>query len=150
MPRRPIHTVLLVDDHELVRDALRMCLEKERYKVIEAAGGEEAVLVAERFPETIHVLVTDLVMAKMNGRELARRLLAQRPQLQVVIISGFPDEIMDQREWIPQIPILQKPFPPDRLVAAIEGLLANPRSEQTVASLSFQIPNPKRVKNPGV
>src|SRR5579862_7394988 len=136
MPRKSIHTVLLVDDHELVRDALHMYLQRKRYKVLEAASGDDALLVAERFPEVIHVLVTDLVMANMNGRELARRILAQRPKIQVIIMSGYPDEIMSQRELTPQIPILQKPFPPDRLVAAIEDVLTNPRSEQTVASLS--------------
>jgi FixJ family two-component response regulator len=80
-----------------------------------------------------------LVMVRMNGRELARRLLPLRPEMQVIMMSGFPDEIMAQQGLTPLVPILQKPFPPKRLWTAIEDVLANPQSERTVASL-VQLP----------
>jgi len=136
MPDKPIQTILLVDDHELVLRALHTYLEKRGYNVLEAQDGEEALLLAECFPAMIHVLVTDLVMARMNGRELARRLMVLRPEMQVIIMSGFPDEIMVQQELTPQIPILAKPFAPKRLLTAIEDVLANPQSERTVAGLA--------------
>ena len=136
MPDKPIQTILLVDDHELVLRALHTYLEKRGYNVLEAQDGEEALLLAECFPAMIHVLVTDLVMARMNGRELARRLMPLRPEMQVIIMSGFPDEIMVQQELTPQIPILAKPFAPKRLLTAIEDVLANPQSERTVAGLA--------------
>jgi two-component system cell cycle sensor histidine kinase/response regulator CckA len=136
MPDKPIQTILLVDDHELVLRALHTYLEKRGYNVLEAQDGEEALLLAECFPAMIHVLVTDLVMARMNGRELARRLMVLRPEMQVIIMSGFPDEIMAQQELTPQIPILAKPFAPKRLLTAIEDVLSNPQLERTVAGLA--------------
>ena len=71
MPDKPIQTILLVDDHEIVLRALHNYLEKRDYNVLEAHDGDEALLIAECFPGMIHILVTDLVMARMNGRELA-------------------------------------------------------------------------------
>jgi two-component system cell cycle sensor histidine kinase/response regulator CckA len=136
LPVKPLQTILVVDDHELVLRALHTYLEKRGYNVLEAQDGEEALLLAECFPAMIHVLVTDVVMARMNGRELARRLMPLRPYMQVIMISGFPDEIMAQQELTPQIPILAKPFRPKRLLIAIEAVLANPRSERTVTALA--------------
>jgi two-component system cell cycle sensor histidine kinase/response regulator CckA len=140
MPDKPIQTILLVEDHELVLRALHTYLEKRGYNVLEAQGGEEALLLAECFPSMIQVLVTDLVMARMNGCELARRLMPLRPEMQVIMMSGFPDEIMAQQELTPYIPILAKPFLPKRLLTAIEDVLAKPQSERTVASLAESVP----------
>jgi two-component system cell cycle sensor histidine kinase/response regulator CckA len=134
-PSTPIRTILLVDDHEMVLRALHNYLEKRGYNLLEARDGEEALLIAECYPSLIHVLVTDLVMERMNGRELVRRLLPLRPDMQVVLMSGFPDEIMAQQGLTPSVPILRKPFPPKRLLNAIEDVLANPQTERTVASL---------------
>jgi two-component system, cell cycle sensor histidine kinase and response regulator CckA len=147
MPDKPIQTILLVDDHELVLRALHTYLEKRGYNVLEAQDGEEALLLAECFPAMIHVLVTDLVMARMNGRELARHLMSLRPEMQVIMMSGFPDEIMAQQELTPQIPILPKPFAPKRLLMAIEEVLRNPQSERTVASFAepAQLHNGKEI-----
>src|SRR4051794_12565290 len=135
MPSKPICTILLVDDHEMVLRALHNYLEKRGFNLLEARDGDEALLIAECYPAMIHVLVTDLVMARMNGRELVRRLLPLRPEMQVIMMSGYPDEIMAQQGLTPLVPILQKPFAPKRLVAAIEEVLASPQSKRTVASL---------------
>ncbi len=121
MPSKPVRTILLVDDHEMVVSALHNYLEKQGYNLLEARGGDEALLIAECFPAVIHVLVTDLVMARMNGRELVRRLL--------------PFEVMAQRGLTPLAPMLQKPFPPEQLLKAIEEVLVNPQSARTIASL---------------
>ncbi len=134
-PAKPIRTILLVDDHELVVRALHNYLEKHGYNLLEARDGEEALLIAECFPSTIHVLVTDLVMARMNGRELVRRLLPLRPDMQVIMMSGFPDEVMAQRGLTPLVPMLRKPFPPKRLLNAIQEVLENPLSQRTITSL---------------
>ena len=142
MPSTPIRTILLVDDHEMVLRALHNYLEKKGYNLLEAHNGEEALLIAECFPGMIHVLVTDLVMARMNGRELVQRLLPLRPEMQVIMMSGFPDEIMAQQGLTPLVPILRKPFLPKRLLSAIEEVLANPQSERTVASLIQPLPPP--------
>lgn len=134
-PVKPIRTILLVDDHELVLRALHNYLEKQGFNMLEAHNGEEALLIAECFPSTIHVLVTDLVMARMNGRDLVRLLLPLRPDMQVIMMSGFPDEVMAQQGLTPMVPMLRKPFPPKRLLNAIQDVLENPQSERTVASL---------------
>src|SRR5690242_15359819 len=112
MPSKPIRTILLVDDHEMILRALHNYLEKRGYNLVEARDGEEALLVAECYPAVIHVLVTDLVMARTNGRELVRRLLPLRPEMQVIMMSGFPDEITTQQGLTPLVPVLRKPFPP--------------------------------------
>jgi two-component system, cell cycle sensor histidine kinase and response regulator CckA len=136
MPDKPIQTILLVDDHEVVLRALHNYLEKRGYNVLEAHDGDEALLLAECFPAMIHVLVTDLVMARINGRELTRRLRPLRPEMQVIMMSGSPDEIMVQQELTPHIPILAKPFLPKQLLAALEDVLRYPQSARTVASLA--------------
>jgi two-component system, cell cycle sensor histidine kinase and response regulator CckA len=138
---KPIHTILLVDDHEMVLRALHNYLEKKGYNLIEARNGKDALLIAECFPGTIHVLVTDLVMAPMNGRELVRCLLPHRPEMQVIMMSGFPDELMAQQGLTPLVPILRKPFLPKKLLKSIEEVLANPQSERTVASLGRTLGN---------
>jgi DNA-binding response OmpR family regulator len=117
-------------------------LEKRGYNVLEAQDGEEALKLAECFPAIIHILVTDLIMVRMNGRELARRLMPLRPEMQVIMMSGFPDEILMQQELTPQIPILAKPFLPKRLLTAIEAVLGNPQSERSVASVAQSVRMP--------
>src|SRR5437016_14532592 len=146
IPVKPIFTILLVDDHDLVLLALHNYLEKQGYNLLEARDGEEALLIAECFPSTIHVLVTDVVMARMNGRELVRRLLPLRPDMQVIMMSGFPDEVMAQRGLVPLAPMLQKPFPPQQLLNTIEQVLANPQSARTIASLVQPLPPPSAEK----
>ena len=135
MPSAPIGTILLVDDHEMVLRALHNYLEKKGYNLLEARNGEEALVIAECYPGMIHVLVTDLVMARMNGRELVQRLLPLRPEMQVIMMSGFPDEIIAQHSLTPLVPILRKPFLPKRLLKAIEEVLETPQSQRTIASL---------------
>jgi CheY-like chemotaxis protein len=140
MPAKPMTTILLVDDHEMVLRALHNYLEKKGYNLLEAQDGEEALLIAECYPAMIHILVTDLVMARMNGRELVRRLLPLRPEMQVIMMSGYPDEIMAQQGLTPLVPILRKPFLPKRLLTAIEEVLANPQSQRTLSSLIQPVP----------
>jgi DNA-binding NtrC family response regulator len=84
--------------------------------------------------------VTDLVMNRMNGGELIRRLVPLRPEMQVIIMSGFPDQILAQHALTPLAPTLQKPFLPKRLLTTIEEILAKPKSERTVARLAQRSP----------
>lgn len=144
MPAKPVRTVLLVDDHEMVLRALHNYLEERGYNLLEAHDGEEALLIAECYPAMIHVLVTDLVMARVNGRELVRQLLPLRPEMQVIMMSGYPDEVMAQQGLTPAIPILRKPFQPKRLLNTIEEVLANPQSERTIATLVQPLPPASR------
>jgi len=136
MPAKPTYTVLLVDDNETILRALHNYLERKGFNLLEARDGEEALLIAECYPSIIHVLVTDLVMGRMNGGELIHRLVPLRPEMQVVIMSGYHDQIMVQHAITPLAPVLQKPFRPKKLLATIEEVLAKPESERTVAYLA--------------
>jgi DNA-binding NtrC family response regulator len=135
IPAKPVMTILLVDDNEMVLRTLHNYLEKHGCNLLEAQDGDEALLIAECYPGMIHVLVTDLVMPRLNGTELVRRLLPLRPETQVIMMSGFPNELMAQQGLTPAVPIVERPFPPERLLNAIEDVLANPQSERTVATL---------------
>src|SRR5438552_2252125 len=140
IPVKPVVTILLVDDHDLVLQALHNYLEKNGYNLLEARDGEEALLIAECFPSTIHVLVTDIIMPRLNGRELMEQLIPFRPAMQVIMMSGFPDEVMAQQSLTPLVPILRKPFNAKRLLHAVKEVLADPRVERTIAGLSQQPP----------
>ena len=149
MPTAPVTTILLVDDHEMVLRALHNYLEKKGYNLLEARNGEEALVIAECYPAMIHVLVTDLVMARINGRQLVQRLLPLRPEMQVIMMSGFPDEIMVQQGLTPLVPILRKPFLPKKLLSTIEEVLETPQSQRTIASL-IQPPSLEQVQSSGL
>jgi DNA-binding NarL/FixJ family response regulator len=124
-----VGTVLLAEDEPLVRELAVAVLERSGYRVLSAATGEEALMVFERNQDAIDVLVADMVMPGMGGRELAERVLARRPQAPVVLMSGYTEDppVID-REGIrePLFPhFLQKPFAPsalvERVAVSIEG-----------------------------
>ena len=81
----------MVEDQEAVRNLTKRVLESAGYTVLTASGGGEAVPAAERHREIIHLLLTDVVMPRMSGRELATHLRAVRPQLRVLYMSGYTD-----------------------------------------------------------
>ncbi|HVO81832.1 MAG TPA: PAS domain S-box protein [Terriglobales bacterium] len=104
-------TVLLVEDEESVRQLVRETLEAKGYKVLEADQGEAALRVASAHPGTIDMLITDVVMPGMSGRELARQLSTSRPQTKVLYLSGYTeDAILHQGALDPGTAFLQKPF----------------------------------------
>src|SRR5262249_1073510 len=85
-------TILVVEDQDAVRRYIRAVLENSGYRALEAGNGPDALALAEHFPETIHLLLTDLIMPLMNGRDLAERLQASRPALKVLFMSGYEEE----------------------------------------------------------
>jgi PAS domain S-box-containing protein len=117
---RAVGTVLVAEDEPLVRELAVTALERSGYRVLSAATGEEALAVYGGNQEAIDVLVADMVMPGMGGRELAERVLARRPEAGVVLMSGYTEDppIIGQ-EGIsePVLPVfLQKPFAPSALV----------------------------------
>jgi two-component system cell cycle sensor histidine kinase/response regulator CckA len=115
-------TVLLVDDEDSIRKLVHTYLEREGYQLLEARNAEEALAIAEVYPEPIHVLVTDVVMPGMTGPELAQRLTALRPDLHVIFVSGYRREAMGDYLGGEQN-LLSKPFPAAELLKRVRLLL---------------------------
>jgi len=117
-------TVLLVEDQAEVLRVMRRGLEGLGYTVLAAKGGPEALALAARHDGEIHLLVTDVVMPGMNGRDLALGLAATRPEMKVLYVSGYPDHsIVHQGLLAPGLAFLQKPFAPDALARKIRDVL---------------------------
>jgi len=104
-------TILLVEDEESVRELVRDTLTNKGYKVMEAKNGEAGLRVSEEHPGAIDMLITDVVMPGMSGRELAKRVSAARPDVKVLFLSGYTeDAIIHEGVLEPGTAFLQKPF----------------------------------------
>jgi signal transduction histidine kinase/ActR/RegA family two-component response regulator len=114
------HTILLAEDEDIVRELVTAILEQRGYNVLAAADGEGALSVAAAFPERIDLLVTDVVMPRRGGRELATALVTERPEVKVLFMSGYTDDAAIRRDVLDVgIPFLQKPFSADELAEAV-------------------------------
>lgn len=117
-------TILLVEDDGTLRATIRRALLQAGFEVLDAAGGAEALVVNETHPEKIHLLITDVVMPDVSGRELASRLRGLRPGLKVLYMSGYnSDSIRASGGLGASEAYLQKPFTPSALVGAVRGLV---------------------------
>jgi PAS domain S-box-containing protein len=122
-------TVLVVEDQDAVRAFAAAALRQSGYDVLEAADGNEAIAVAERHQGRLHLLLTDVVMPGMNGKELSERLKELRPNLKVVLISGYTADVIAHRGVLdPGVAFLHKPFSPEELTAKVREALTD-RSE---------------------
>ena len=117
-------TVLLVEDEETVRRIAERVLARGGYDVLTAAEGAEAMALSRQHSGTIQVLVTDLVMPRMNGSDLARRLMAERPGIRVLFISGYDrDAARTSGPLEPGTDFIEKPFSPEVLLERVARLL---------------------------
>src|SRR5213080_2756206 len=117
-------TVLLVEDAAPVRTLARRSLEARGYRVLEAADGPSALQLSARHLEGIDILVTDVVMPGMSGRELAERLAPERPSMKVLYTSGYTDDAMVRQGVLSAgVAFLQKPFVPDTLARKVREVL---------------------------
>ena len=116
-------TVLLVEDEDAVRALAREVLRRHGYVVLEARHGLDALRVAERHPDTIHLMVTDVVMPHMSGRDLADRLAEVRPKMKVLFMSGYTDHSAMHRHLTPGAAFLQKPFTPETFARKVRSML---------------------------
>jgi signal transduction histidine kinase len=116
--------VLIVEDEAAVRTMTARLLQSEGYEVLEAADGREALEIMERYPGQVDLVITDVAMPVMNGRELADRLKRRRASLPVLFMSGYTDDEMVRRGLIePDHPFLSKPFTPEVLAGKVRLLL---------------------------
>jgi two-component system cell cycle sensor histidine kinase/response regulator CckA len=117
--------VLVVDDEQGLRDLVCRTLRAEGYVTLEASHGGEALQLMETAPEPVHLVVTDVVMPGMDGRELGRRLAQRWPDLPILYISAYDvNDIFWRGSPRQSAPFLQKPFPLDGLVTIVRGLLS--------------------------
>jgi CheY-like chemotaxis protein len=117
---RGAESILLVEDEEAVRGLVREILSRLGYRVLVASDGLEALALSDRFAEPIHLLLTDVIMPGMDGRELAERMMRVRPDTRVLFMSGYAEPP------IPDDILLQKPVTPDALARKVAEVLHQP------------------------
>lgn len=141
-PRQGSETILLVEDDGGVRDLVRHELLKTGYQVIEAKNGVEACLTATQQSQHVDLLLTDVVMPGMNGRELAEHLSVIKPNLRVLFMSGYLDDICVNSGMDPhRTTFLQKPFTPDLLLRTVRALLDSSAPGAGPAHLQAPLPS---------
>ncbi len=130
---RGSETVLVVEDQDPVRSLAVTVLKEHGYLVLDAAHGDDALLVVERHPGPVHLLLTDVVMPHMTGKELAERLNGLRPEMKVLFMSGYAADVMVRRELLESgTQYLAKPFAPGVLAAKVREALGPPQPAATI------------------
>lgn len=120
---RGTETLLLVEDASSVRELTREWLTTGGYNVLEANSPEDAIRIAKDHQEVIHLLITDVIMPRMNGPALAKQLIAMRPDMKILYISGYTGFI-DQRSIEPAASIVSKPFTREALLSKLREVVS--------------------------
>jgi CheY-like chemotaxis protein len=116
--------VLIVEDDHPLRKLACKVLQQHGYRILEAQNGEEALQVCEEHDDVIHLLVTDVVMPAISGRELAHRMQTLQPEIKVIYMSGYPDKTISHYGVLePGMNFIEKPFSPERLVHKVREVL---------------------------
>jgi signal transduction histidine kinase/ActR/RegA family two-component response regulator len=117
-------TILLAEDAEMVRNLAKEVLETSGYRVLEATTGKAALRIAHQNQEQIHLLLTDVVMPEMSGRELANQLVLLHPEMRVLYMSGYTEDTIVHHGVLEEgINFIQKPFGPDTLSLKVREVL---------------------------
>jgi signal transduction histidine kinase len=133
-------TVLVVEDEAGVRELACQFLRVKGYNVLEAGGGPDALEVARRYQGAIHLLLSDMVMPKMSGGDLAARLKEIRPDIRIAFMSGYSEfSGGDVGKSFPDAPVLQKPFSPTSLVEIVREALTRPLATPSRAGSELQV-----------
>ncbi|HKD08271.1 MAG TPA: ATP-binding protein [Bryobacteraceae bacterium] len=126
-------TLMLVEDEEGVRKLARAVLERAGYRVLVAASGPEALETAQHYTGSIDLLITDMVMPRMNGRELARRFEGERPGTPVLYMSGYLETSLETATGKDAPEFMQKPFAPFDLTARVRQILDSKKGNNGAA-----------------
>lgn len=130
---RTAETLLLVEDEDLVRRALVEILRLSGYHVLEAAGGAQALEISDGYDGDIPLMITDLIMPGMNGRQVADRMAERRPQTAVLFISGYSDDPRTRKMLGEGADFFRKPFSPRALTDKIRELLDRSKQQSKLA-----------------
>jgi two-component system cell cycle sensor histidine kinase/response regulator CckA len=124
---RGSETILLVEDNDQVRQLIRRILESNGYQVLDAASPQEALALFEKHRSSIQLLLTDVVMPQMSGRQLAEKLLASYGELKVLYMSGYTEDVALRHGIVEaSVAFLQKPVTPDALLRKLREVLGTP------------------------
>jgi two-component system cell cycle sensor histidine kinase/response regulator CckA len=131
---RGTETILVVEDDEMVRTLVRETLDREGYKIIDAPGPIEARRMSQNHGGAIQLLITDVVMPKISGRELAEQIIGDRPDIKVLYMSGYTDNaVLNSGILQKEVAFLQKPFTPAALTEKVRDILEeNGKTRQAV------------------
>jgi CheY-like chemotaxis protein len=128
MQQAPV--ILVLDDHDQARFVIRAVLESKGYNVVEAMDETEAISVCQRAEHRIDLMISDVFLSTAKGTDVAARIVALRPTLPILFVSGYELEDLASRGLLESAPypgspiaFLQKPFPPDVLIKHVENLL---------------------------
>ena len=117
-------TILVAEDESDLRELTRIFLQSYGYKVLEAGSAEQAILTAEESGEPIHLLLTDVIMPGMSGRQLAEKILSRSPSTKIVYMTGYTDDMIMQHNVLePGVQLLQKPFTKADLALKVRSTL---------------------------
>lgn len=132
-PLRGAETILVVEDQKTLLRLVETVLKKYGYRVLTSANAGEALLAAEQHSGPIHLLLTDVIMPGMTGRQLAERLVPLRPGLRVLYMSGHPEKVIAERGiLIPGVEYIAKPFSPEALAKRVRKVLGVAKKLGTV------------------
>jgi two-component system, cell cycle sensor histidine kinase and response regulator CckA len=124
-------TILLVEDQDAVRRLVKAILKRYGYQILEAANGDEALEIAKEYSGEIHLLLTDVVLPGINGKELSERLKTVCPELRVLFTSGYSSDVITHRGVLDYgVAYIPKPFNPEKLAAKVREILAEPPAPQ--------------------
>jgi DNA-binding response OmpR family regulator len=124
MARKPSASILLVEDDDNLRNLLQRKLEGAGFSVLFASDGAEALRLCEQHDGAINLTVSDLVIPRLNGLQLAEQIRTFRPEMKFLFITGFADEFPELRELIKNGgDLMEKPFLPSELVGKVEKIL---------------------------
>jgi PAS domain S-box-containing protein len=116
-------TILLVEDSAALRELTRVILTRHGYNILEAEDGVAAMEVSRDFQGNIHLLLSDVVMPRMRGPHLAQQIVKQRPEIAVVFLSGYTEEVISQSDGITGFSLVEKPYTADALLHSIQRAL---------------------------
>jgi PAS domain S-box-containing protein len=119
--------ILLVEDNELVLKVARRSLQQAGFKVFDATNGADALALCRAEQGAIDLLVTDVIMPGMNGRELAQEMTAEYPEIKVLYVSGYAGDALTRVGGVENVDMLEKPFTPEAIVRRVRAVLDAPR-----------------------